>query len=151
MTKYKNGKDNMVTNALSRRYALLNTLDSKVLGFECTKELYVEDADFGKVYSTCINGNAFDAFYGYLFKKNRLCVPHCSLRVLLINEAHGGGLMGHFGAKSKLKPYGLYKPVLVPEMPWVDLSIDFVLGLPRTRKHKDSIFVVVDRFSKMAH
>lgn len=184
--KYKQGKENVVADALSRRHTLLTVLDIKIFGFAYIKELYATDPDFSSVYAAC-EQTAFNKFYrhdGFLFKENRLCVPTCSLRELLVREAHCGGLMGHFGvpktydvlhehfywpnmkkdvekicstciscrqAKSTTKPHGLYTPLPVPSSPWTDISMDFILGLPRSSRGMDSIFVVVDRFSKMAH
>lgn len=44
---------------------------------------------------------------------------------------------------------GLYHPLLVPTYPWEKICMEFVGGLPTTKKGHDYLFVVVDRFSKM--
>jgi hypothetical protein len=108
---------------------------------------------------------------GLLYRANRLCVPASSVHLLFLQEAHGGGLMGHFGlkktkdvlaahlfwpkmrcnverylsrcttcnkAKSGLNPHGLYMPLPVPSVPWADISLDCVLGLPRTKRGRDA-------------
>ncbi|KAK0588384.1 hypothetical protein LWI29_000317 [Acer saccharum] len=118
---------------------------------------------------------------GFLFRGNQLCIPDCSLRLQIIKESHGEGHVGrdrtlqlvkgsYFWptiqkevekyvarcwicqlSKGKATNAGLYMPLPIPTQPWTDLSMDFVLGLPRTQRGVDSIYVIVDRFSKMAH
>ena len=48
------------------------------------------------------------------------------------------------------RPYGLLQPLPIPHRPWSSVSMDFITDLPPSNSF-DSIFVVVDRLTKMAH
>jgi hypothetical protein len=49
------------------------------------------------------------------------------------------------------RPVGLLQPLKVPEWKWEKIGMDFIVGLPRTRDGYDSIWVIVDRLTKVAH
>src|SRR5262249_34145160 len=49
------------------------------------------------------------------------------------------------------KPTGLLQELPLPEWKWERITMDFVVGLPKTPKGHDSIWVVVDRLTKSAH
>jgi len=53
-------------------------------------------------------------------------------------------------AKPSIKKQGLYTPFPTPSQPWESISMDYMLGLPSTKHNNDCVFVVIDRFSKMA-
>jgi transposase InsO family protein len=46
---------------------------------------------------------------------------------------------------------GLLQPLQVPEWKWEEIVMDFIVGLPRTQSGYDSIWVIVDRLTKVAH
>jgi hypothetical protein len=41
--------------------------------------------------------------------------------------------------------------LLLPEWKWEEITMDFIVGLPRTQSGYDSIWVIVDRLTKVAH
>jgi hypothetical protein len=49
------------------------------------------------------------------------------------------------------RPAGLLQPLQIPQWKCDEISMDFIVGLPRTRAGYDSIWVVVDRLTKSAH
>ncbi|SYW85231.1 uncharacterized protein UHO2_07172 [Ustilago hordei] len=50
------------------------------------------------------------------------------------------------------RPYGLLQPLATPDRPWGSISLDFIEGLPPSKKYDsktyDSILVIVDRLTK---
>ena len=43
------------------------------------------------------------------------------------------------------------QPLHVPEWKWETISLDFIIGFPRTQKQNDSIMVVIDKLNNSAH
>lgn len=79
---------------------LITQLELNVVGFDHIKDLYEHDVTFATPFAKCMTHTSWEQYYikdGYLMRANKLCIPESSLRLLLLQEAHGGGLMGHFG------------------------------------------------------
>ena len=52
---------------------------------------------------------------------------------------------------SNRQPAGLLQPLDLPGQRWEQVSMDFIVQLPKTKKNFDAIFVVVDRLTKRVH
>ncbi|WVZ76147.1 LOW QUALITY PROTEIN: hypothetical protein U9M48_024145 [Paspalum notatum var. saurae] len=110
---------------------------------------------------------------GTLWYKNRICVPNVdSIRKLILSEAHDtaysihpGSTKMYYDLKERFWCPGMktvvaeyvavcdtcQRPLKVPEWKWEEITMDFIVGLPRTQKGYNSIWVVVDRLTKVAH
>jgi hypothetical protein len=48
------------------------------------------------------------------------------------------------------RPVGLLQPLKIPQWKWEEIRMDFIIGLPIMQSGYDSIWVIVDHFSKVA-
>ncbi|KAL5568269.1 hypothetical protein UlMin_024844 [Ulmus minor] len=114
--------------------------------------------NFGSIFSVTTDG--------ILHYRGRLCIPNdAELKEQLLSEAHATPYSVHPGAtkmyqdlKGRFWWSGMKKevaeylqPLDIPEWKWDQITMDFVVGLPRTAKGHDAIWVVVDRLTKSAH
>ena len=113
--RHRPGRENKVVDALSRRQHSLQISQAAITGFDCMPLLYQECPDFWEIWEqaappltrqrSVATGTVqsttppldYTRESGYLFFRDRLCIPAGSTQDFLIWELHGGGLTGHFG------------------------------------------------------
>ena len=49
------------------------------------------------------------------------------------------------------RPAGLLQPMKIRQWKWEEVGMDFIVGLPHTQRGYDSIWVIVDHLTKVAH
>ena len=59
-------------------------------------------------------------------------------------------LVFHQNKVETIKTPGLLQPLSIPNQLWEEISMDFIIGLPKS-EGKSAIMVVVDRLTKYAH
>jgi hypothetical protein len=139
----------------------------------------LEDAGIQKIKESMQQGEAPDFTedeQGTVWFKNRLCVPETGdLRETILRvgstkmyqdlkqrywwydmkrdvAAHVALCDTYHRVKAEhQRPAGLLQPLKVPEWKWEEIGMDFLVGLPRTRDGYDSIWVIVDRLTKVTH
>ncbi|GJU85187.1 putative nucleotidyltransferase, ribonuclease H [Tanacetum coccineum] len=91
---------------------------------------------------------------GGLYLAERIWVPvYGNLRTLIMSEAHTSNkcLTCSKVKAEHQKPSGLLQQPEIPEWKWENITMDFIVKLPRTSSGHEAIWVIVDRLTKSAY
>ncbi|XP_071680377.1 uncharacterized protein [Lolium perenne] len=157
---YHPGKANVVADALSREPCSLNALIkiAQPKLYEELEEFGLELVSHGFLANLELKPTLFDqikeaqvgheSIEGIKRRMNREEIPGF--------EVDAKGVLWYKGRLCKVKaehqrPAGLLQPLKVPEWKWEEVGMDFITGLPKSQRGHDSIWVIVDRLTKVAH
>ncbi|XP_070034442.1 uncharacterized protein [Nicotiana tomentosiformis] len=176
-TVFRTRKSNRVAHALSQKADSLSSLAylptaERPLALDvqalANQERQYDDPYLLVLKDTVQHGDAKEVTIGddgVLWMYGRLCVPNVDgLHELILQEAHSLRRM-----KKEIVEYvarflncqqvknedqrlgGLLQRLEIPKWKLERVTMDFVVGLPRTYKKFDAVWVIVDRLTKSAH
>nr|CAN62821.1 hypothetical protein VITISV_013041 [Vitis vinifera] len=165
--RYKQGKENVAADALSRiQPAELFVLSTTILNtqlYDLIKESWGVDPELQKIIKakeadpsaypkySCFHDSPTGGHSGVYVTTKRISVVVYwkGLRKFVREYVRNCSVCQRF--KPENKPYsGLLQPLPVPEGVFTDITMDFIEGLPKSNG-KMTIFVVVDRLTKYGH
>ncbi|KAL4339993.1 hypothetical protein GQ457_08G031450 [Hibiscus cannabinus] len=170
--EYHPGKANVVADALSKKVAvelramfaslsisrdggLVAELQIKPTLIQLIREKQLSNRTIATHVQDIAEGKPTEFRFrdeGVLCFKDRIVVPDDSeLRQTILTEAHSSPFAMHPVKAEHQFPSGLLQPLRIPEWKRERITMDFVTGLPMTPSNKDSVWVIVDRFTKCAH
>ncbi|WMV29788.1 hypothetical protein MTR67_023173 [Solanum verrucosum] len=86
---------------------------------------------------------------GVLRYQGRLCVPNNGMKRDIVDFVAKFPNCQQVRIEHQ-KPGGMTQEINIPTWKWEVINMDFIMGLPRTRRQHDSIWVIVDRVTKSA-
>ncbi|XP_042972693.1 uncharacterized protein LOC122304485 [Carya illinoinensis] len=171
------GKENVVVDALSRKneeeQAILAVISFPTpLWIDELKGSYSLCLRIADIVTKLQLGEPgpkhFSMQQGLLLRKGKMVVvPASSMQSKILEYIHNNPHAGHVGYHKTLhrarrdfwregmrkdvrKLVKEFDPLSIPESPWLDISMDFIKGLPLSNE-VSVVFSVVDRLTKFAH
>ncbi|KAJ8759015.1 hypothetical protein K2173_003253 [Erythroxylum novogranatense] len=141
----RKGKANVVADALSRKYSIAHV---QTVYLPLLEEMAKLKISLKQEEPNCLLANF--RVRPILREKVRELQAQDAELSKLREEIQNGKASEQVKAKHQA-PSGMLRPLSIPEWKWQRVTMDFLMGLPKTSRKHDAIWVIVDRLTKSAH